>query len=57
MSVLDGRMEDRKGNKGCCIDRHGKVFCQWWLHGHPFCNQGCTWEHPKDLPEAKGEEE
>ena len=47
MSVLDGRMEDRKGNKGCCIDRHG----------HPFCNQGCTWEHPKDLPEAKGEEE
>ena len=55
MSVLIGRMEDAKGNKGCCIDRHGEVFCQWWLHGHPFCNDGCKWDHPKDLPEA-GEE-
>ena len=51
MSVIVGRLKDKDGNLGCCRDRHGDVYCEWYLHGHPFCTSGCEWIA------AKGEEE
>lgn len=32
------------GVYGCCVDNKGRIYCQWLIHGHPFCNNGCTWE-------------
>ena len=44
MKVKEGRKQDAQGNWGCCIDKDGVVFCQWLIHRHLFCNEGCTWE-------------
>ncbi len=44
MKVISGRIS-RNGNEwGCCVDNKGRIYCQWLIHGHPFCNNGCTWE-------------
>ncbi len=43
MKVTMGRKQDSGGNWGCCVDLRGVVYCQWLIHGHQFCNEGCTW--------------
>jgi hypothetical protein len=44
MKVSMARKHGRMGTKGCCVDDKGRAYCQWLLHGHAFCNNGCTWE-------------
>ncbi len=44
MKVGTGRYRDDAGNWGCCMDDKGRAYCQWLIHGHPFCNHRCTWE-------------
>lgn len=44
MKVKMGRIQDSRGEWGCCIDNKRRAFCQWLIHGHAFCNGGCTWE-------------
>ena len=41
--ITKGIRKDENGNLGCCVDRHGRVYCEWFVHGHPFCNSGCEW--------------
>ena len=41
INVRLGPLTDAHGNIGCCVDKDGYVFCQWLLHGHPFCTSGC----------------
>ena len=42
ITVRSGALTDARGNSGCCVDKKGNVYCQWLLHGHPFCTSGCV---------------
>ncbi len=49
MKVKMGRIQDSRGEWGCCKDNKGIAYCQWLIHGHPFCNNGCTWEEENEM--------
>ncbi len=43
-SVIVGRYKDPEtGWLGCIEDHRGQVYCEWYINGHPFCNNGCEW--------------
>jgi len=43
MKVKISKHKDSRGEWGCCVDRKGRAYCQWLIHGHAFCNTGCEW--------------
>ena len=44
MKVTIARKQEQNGNWGCCFDKEDVAYCPWLIHGHLFCNFGCTWE-------------